>query len=137
MKVCIPINEDRGLDSAVCEHFGSAPGFLMVDTATGDCRAIANENQHHGHGMCQPLQALAGEQVDGMVVGGIGMGAVNKLMAAGVAVYKSSFPTVRETLDALAAGTLPTVTADMACGQHGHAQGQGGGCGHGQGNGGK
>jgi predicted Fe-Mo cluster-binding NifX family protein len=137
MKVCIPVDEDRGLDSLVCEHFGSAPAFLVVDTTSGDSQAIPNANRHHGHGMCQPLRALAGVEIDGMVVGGIGMGAVNKLTAAGVAVYESSFPTVRETLGALAAGTLPTVTAQTACGQHGHGHGGGGGCDHGRGRGGR
>jgi len=34
MKLCIPISEDRGLDSPICGHFGSAPAFLLVDTET-------------------------------------------------------------------------------------------------------
>ena len=63
MHICIPVLDDRGLDSQVSAHFGSAPGFMIVDTESGSCRLIGNGNQHHAHGMCQPLAALAGEPV--------------------------------------------------------------------------
>ena len=46
---------------------------------TATCRAIPNRNEHHAHGMCQPLVAIQGEDIGGIVVGGIGMGALNKL----------------------------------------------------------
>ena len=74
MNICIPVNADEGLASPVCAHFGSAPFFMIIDTASGACRALPNGNQHHAHGMCQPLAALAGENLDAIVVGGIGMG---------------------------------------------------------------
>ncbi len=32
MNICIPVNEDKGLQSPVCAHFGSAPAFMIVDT---------------------------------------------------------------------------------------------------------
>jgi len=89
-----------------------------VDTETLECQAIVNTNQHHAHGMCQPLAALAGESMDGIVVGGIGMGAFSKLQAAGIKVYKTSFRTVRETLDAHKNGALPELTPQTTCGHH-------------------
>ena len=129
MRICIPVEEDRGLQSPVCGHFGSAPAFLVVDTESGESRAIPNRNQHHGHGGCQPLRALEGESIEGMVVGGIGQGAVAKLKAQGVTVYMATQATVAETIEALKAGTLQEVTVDMACGGHAHGEGHGGGCG--------
>jgi predicted Fe-Mo cluster-binding NifX family protein len=128
MNICIPVDGDDGLQSTVCAHFGSAPLYLIVDSDSGSCRAIANRNQHHGHGMCMPLQSLRGERFDAMVVGGIGMGALSKLNAAGIQVYLSSKPTVAETVDALKAGALQPMQPGMACAQHGHGRGQGGGC---------
>jgi predicted Fe-Mo cluster-binding NifX family protein len=118
MNICIPINEDRGLTSPVCAHFGSAPFFMIVDTDSGACRALQNTNEHHAHGMCTPLAALRGVSIDGMAVGGIGMGALNKLSAAGIRVFLSDRPTVEETVNAYKAGTLRPVTADNACGHH-------------------
>jgi predicted Fe-Mo cluster-binding NifX family protein len=130
MNVCIPVNEDLGLSSPVCSHFGSAPFFMVVDTETGVCRAISNNNQHHAHGMCQPLAALEGETLGGIVVGGIGMGALNRLLMAGLQVYRAQHPTVELTLAAFNAGQLEPMTPAGACGHHGHAQGQASGCGH-------
>ena len=121
MQICIPVLEDRGLDSQVSAHFGSAPGFMIVDTESRHCRLIDNRNQHNAHGMCQPLAALAGEPVEGIVVGGIGMGALMKLQAAGITVYRALHPTVGETLAAVAAGSLQPLGHAEACGgHHGH-----------------
>ncbi len=120
MFVCIPIEENQGLGSRVCAHFGSTPEFLIVDTDTSSTRAIPNKNQHHGHGMCAPIASLEGERIDAIVVGGIGMGALNKLRAANVQVFLSDQPTVAATLAALKAGTLQPVQPGQACAHHGH-----------------
>ena len=120
MNLCIPVEADLGLDSRVCAHFGSAPYFLIVDSATGNYRATVNGNQHHGHGMCLPLTSLQGENIDGVVVGGIGRGALGKLMAASIVVYHAEDATVKEVLAAVDAGSLPQVMPHMACGQHRH-----------------
>ncbi len=120
MNICIPVDEDKGLQSPVCAHFGSAPAFMIVDTDSGSCRAIPNQNQHHGHGQCMPLASIRGEPIDGMVVGGIGMGALNKLRAAGIQVYVSSHATVAQTVDAFKAGALKLMLPNMACAGHGH-----------------
>jgi predicted Fe-Mo cluster-binding NifX family protein len=119
MNICIPIDSDRGLDSTVCAHFGSAPAFMIVDTRTETYRAITNRNEHHAHGMCTPVAALRGERVDGVVVGGIGMGALQKLNAANILVYLSEHATVAEAIAAWKAGALKLVQPNMACAHHG------------------
>jgi predicted Fe-Mo cluster-binding NifX family protein len=133
MNVCIPVDEDKGLQSPVCTHFGSAPLFVIVDTDSASCRAIPNRNQHHGHGMCMPLASLRGEKIDGMVVRGIGGGALSKLQAAGIRVYLSDLPTVEATVSALKAGSLRDVTPAEACAHHGGGPHGHGPHGHGSG----
>lgn len=128
MKLCIPVTRNEGLASPVCAHFGSAPLFLVVDAESGDCRAVANSNQHHAHGQCSPLAALAGERFDAIAVGGIGMGALGKLQAAGVRVYRAEGASVASTLAAWRAGELAALDPSGACVHHGHGQ-------HAQGNG--
>jgi len=123
MHLCVPVLDDQGLDSHVCAHFGSAPAFMIVDTESGACRLITNNNAHHAHGMCQPLSALAGESIDGIIVGGIGMGALMKLQTAGITVYRAVHPTVGETVSAFSAGALKPIGHDEMCsGHHGHPQ---------------
>jgi predicted Fe-Mo cluster-binding NifX family protein len=133
MKICIPCAEDRGLDSPVYAHFGSAPVFLIVDSESGECRAMMNQNTHHAHGMCQPLNALAGEAVDAIAVGGIGQRALARLQASGIAVYLADQPTVAATVEALGRGALRAVTIDEACAGHGHQHGHDHGHDHGHG----
>ena len=126
MNLCIPVTTDQGLKSPVCAHFGSAPLFGIVDTESGAFRTIPNQNQHHGHGMCQPLVSLAGEPLDGVAVGGIGMGALTKLQAASVRVFISREATVEETVAAFKAGKLQEASPATACSHHGrgpHAHG--------------
>ncbi|MDY0040492.1 MAG: NifB/NifX family molybdenum-iron cluster-binding protein [Desulforhabdus sp.] len=126
MKVCFPTENLQGLDSTVYGHFGSAPGFIIVDTETNDVDQIANGDQHHAHGMCQPLLALGGRRVDGVAVGGIGMGALMKLQAQGIRVYRAMQGTVRDNLKMIQIGRLPEMSPQHTCAGHGH----GGGCGH-------
>jgi predicted Fe-Mo cluster-binding NifX family protein len=120
MRICIPVDADRGLESAVCTHFGSAPAFVIADTATGGCRAIPNRNEHHAHGRCVPVAALQREGIDGAVVGGIGMGALRKLNAASILVYRSEHATVGEPIAAFKAGSLKLLQPHMACAGHEH-----------------
>jgi predicted Fe-Mo cluster-binding NifX family protein len=120
VNVCIPVIEDRGLQRRVNPHFGSAPLFVVVETESGTCRAIPNGSRHHEHGACRPSRALAGESIDTLIVGGIGMGAVEKLRAAGIRVLISRLTTVEETLAAFKDGSLAEATPATACAHHGH-----------------
>lgn len=126
MKICFPVQNDEGLASRVFGHFGSAPYFLVVDTASNALSVIRNGDLHHRHGACNPLKALEGQQVDAVVVGGIGQGALSRLNQNGVRVHHAQATTVRENLALLAAKTLPEYTLQACCA--GHARG--GGCSH-------
>jgi predicted Fe-Mo cluster-binding NifX family protein len=119
MKICIPIQEDRGLESKPYGHFGSAPLFLLCDTETGATEAIDNGDEHHQHGACHPMKALQGKSVEAIVVGGIGGRAVMKLNEQGVKVFRSTEDTVEKNLELLKNGTLPELTMADACRHHG------------------
>jgi predicted Fe-Mo cluster-binding NifX family protein len=125
MKVCFAVEKDEGINSAVYGHFGSAPVFVMVDTETESVAKVNNRDLNHVHGACNPIQAIGGQAVDAVVVGGIGAGAINGLNARGIKVYASLAETVRENMDLLKRGKLPLLTLQHACGGHG-----GGSCGH-------
>lgn len=130
MKLAFPILEDRGLESLINGHFGGTERFLVVDTSTGALETIVNPGGGHTHGACTPLAAFAARMPDGVCVAGIGAGAISRLSAAGVAVYKAVAGTVAPNVEAAKAGTLPLLSGDAACGGHAH----GGGCGgHGHG----
>ena len=126
MKIVFPTQEDQGTNSVVYGHFGSAQAFVIVDVESGAVEGVSNANRIHEHGMCQPLAALGGKDVDAVVVGGIGAGALMKLNAAGVRVLRGTQGTIAENLSLFASGRLPELTMEHTCAGHGH----GGGCSH-------
>jgi len=81
--------------------------------------------------MCQPLDALAGQAVDAIAVGGIGRRALARLQATGITVYLADRPTVAATVEALGRGELRAVSIDEACAGHGHQHGHDAGHDHG------
>ena len=125
MKVCFAVEKDEGMNSAVYGHFGSAPVFVMVDVDAQSVTTVSNRDLNHVHGACNPVQAIGGQAVDAVVVGGIGAGAISGLNAKGIKVYASMAGTVGQNLDLLKDGKLPLLSMQHACGGH-----QDGGCGH-------
>ena len=126
MKICFPVQKDEGLDSAVYNHFGSAPIFVVLDMVTNAVSAINNRDLHHSHGACNPMKALDNQKVDAIVVGGIGAGALTRLNQMGISVYRSQGETIRENITLLAAKNLSLLTLQGSCGGHSH----GGECAH-------
>ena len=126
MKVAFPSQEDRGLDSIVHGHFGSANYFVIVETEDGTHDTIQNPERDHLHGQCQPLNALGGRPVDAVVAGGIGGGALRKLLAAGLKAYRAVDGSVKDNLELIQSAKLPEFSMSQTCGGHGGH----GGCAH-------
>jgi predicted Fe-Mo cluster-binding NifX family protein len=126
MKICFPVLENKDMNSMVYNHFGSAPSFVIVNTETGSVSTIGNSDQHHEHGACNPVMAMNGEQIDAVVVGGIGAGALNKLNQKGIRVFQAQKSTIAENVGLLKAGSLPQFLPQHTCSGHS----QGGGCSH-------
>ena len=122
MKICFPIQNDAGMESTIFGHFGSAPFFLLFNTETQEMAVIANNDQHHSHGGCNPLKALNNQQVDGIVVGGIGAGALNMLIRSGLKVYHAQGSTVQENTTLFGQSLLPEFTVQQTCSGHGDGQ---------------
>jgi predicted Fe-Mo cluster-binding NifX family protein len=119
MKICFPIQEDKGLESPVNDHFGSTRAFLIYDTDRNSCETVRNPDASHVHGACHPLKALEGRQVDAVVLGGIGTGALLKLNAMGVKVFRAAASLVGDNLQGYRDGRLAEITPDGACAGHG------------------
>jgi len=126
MKIAFPVQVDEGLGSQVYGHFGSAPSFVILDSASEEYQTISNTDAHHAHGQCQPMKALDGNPVDAVVVGGIGGGALMRLQSQGVRVFRALEGSVKQNLEFIRSGKLPEFSVNMTCaGHHGD-----GGCQH-------
>ena len=119
MKICIPTGTKEGKQAEVYGHFGSAPYFTIYDTEKGSVEIIDNANEHHAHGMCQPMNALIGKKIDAVVCGGMGGRAVQKLNESGVKAYRAVPGKVADIAAQFVNGKLEEITLANACGRHG------------------
>ena len=118
MKVCIPVKENKGKDSISYNHFGTAPFFLIYDLENEEMKVIENRDLHHTHGMCQPLKALGGEPIDAILVGGIGTGALTKLINQGIKAYKVANETVLQNIELFKKNKLTEFSINNSCNDH-------------------
>jgi len=128
MRIIAPVEEYCGDESRLYGHFGSAPCFAILDTESGTVEPLDNQDRVHKHGACNPLSALAGRNVDAVIVGGIGAGALNGLLRAGIRVLRGNGGTVRQAIKDFQQGLLPEIAPGETCG--GHGAGHGCGCSH-------
>jgi predicted Fe-Mo cluster-binding NifX family protein len=119
MKLCIPSLDQNGLESAMCDHFGSAPFFMLYDTESGTIATTVNMNDHHEHGSCMPVDALKAHGAEAVLCRGMGMRAVNLLLAAGVKAYIVEANTAGEAIGKFNAKDIRLLDAGNACRQHG------------------
>ena len=119
MKICMPVLEDKGIESSPYNHFGSAPKFLLFNLEGENIEVINNGDLNHEHGKCQPLKALAGKEVDIVLVRGIGAGAISKLNSSGTKVYQAVEGNIQENLKLLKENKLTEFTANDGCSHHG------------------
>jgi len=115
MKLCVPILEDRGIDSPVSPHFGIAPLFLIVDTETQVCKAVTNNHPISLLGKCQPLAALSGIRVDAIAAISIGSGAIEALQSDNIRLYKVESASISKTIKAYQSGTLSEIILSHTC----------------------
>ncbi|MCE5195337.1 MAG: NifB/NifX family molybdenum-iron cluster-binding protein [Nitrospiraceae bacterium] len=128
MKICFPTEQNEGIKSKLSAHFGSAAFYIIYDTESGSVTDINNKNKVHSHGACNPLASLQDIALDAIVAGGIGAGALNKLNASGLKVYRAQAETVKENIDLMANKNLSEFLIINTCSGHNH--GDKGGCSH-------
>jgi predicted Fe-Mo cluster-binding NifX family protein len=124
MKLCIPIKENKGMQSDVYGHFGSANAFLIYDTNNGQNEIIDNSDRQHTHGQCHPLSSIEGKEVNAIIVGGIGARAISKLNSQNIRVFQAVNGSAELNIEMFKNSLLPEMKIEDACAHHNH----GGGC---------
>ena len=119
LKICVPVGKNDGMKSQVYGHFGSAPFFAVYDTDKKELEVVENNNSHHEHGMCNPLAALTGRNIDAVVCGGMGAGAVSKLNAAGIKAYKVPQGALEDIVLDFGKNLPQEISIEVACKSHG------------------
>ena len=117
-----------GADHQVFQHFGHTPGFAVFEVKDNViCSEKELSSGSSGHGAL--AMVLAMEQIEVLICGGIGGGAINALRDVGIKVVGGAAGDVREVAEAYVNGTLQ-VKADFHCNHHHHEGGHSCGSGH-------
>ena len=118
-RIAIPSEAPGGLDARRSGHFGRCECFTMVDVVDGEVTEVdVLTNAPHTEGGCMaPVLVLAEQNVDAIVVDGIGGRPLMGFNQVGIAVHAGVGADVQSTVHAFIQGGLPVVGFDNAC-QH-------------------
>ncbi len=113
----------------VFQHFGRTPQFKIYEIENGEVKnSEVVETGENGHG------ALAGflrnQDVDVLICGGIGGGAISAMEESDIKVYAGTSGDTDVVIKSYLEGTLEEVS-EATCNHHGHEHHEGNNCGHG------
>lgn len=118
-RIAIPSLETGGLDGQRAGHFGHCDVFTLVDVRNGEIENVTTiSNQSHVQGGCMvPVNLLASNNVNALIVGGIGMRPLMGFRQAGIDVYHDpTRPEIRPVVEDLIEGKLPMIEDNQVCG---------------------
>ena len=118
-RIAVPSMEQGGLDGQRSGHFGHCDVFTLIDVEGGEVKNVTTvNNQSHVQGGCMvPVDLLAANKVNALIVGGIGMRPLMGFRQVGIDVYYDEIrPEIRPVVEDLIAGKLPRISDNQVCG---------------------
>jgi len=118
-RIAIPSVAQGGMDGQRSGHFGHCDVFTLVDVENGEIKQVtALPNGGHVQGGCMvPVNLLADNNVNALIVGGIGMRPLMGFRQAGIEVYHDSERAeIKPVVEDLIAGKLPMIEDNEVCG---------------------
>jgi len=112
MKICVPVDQDNGLNSIPSRDFGTAPYFIIHDTSSGEVEAIENMEKGVYDGTFSSLKSLANERFDVLLVRDIEEPALKELKQMGKNVYRAIAGTIEGNIHVMDRGDLYEITCD-------------------------
>ena len=118
-RIAVPSMEAGGLEGQRSGHFGHCEVFTLVDVEGGEIKQVTTiPNQSHVQGGCMvPVNLLADNKVNALIVGGIGMRPLMGFRQAAIDVYYDvERQEIKPVVEDLIAGKLPMISDDEVCG---------------------
>ncbi len=118
-RIAIPSNGEGGLSGTRSGHFGHCDVFTFVDVKDGKIENVSTlANQEHVQGGCMvPVNLLAKNRVNALIVGGIGMRPLMGFRQVGIDVYHDDQrPEIEPVVMDLIQGNLTEIRNDQVCG---------------------
>ena len=123
-RIAISANDNRGLESAVSDHFGRCPYFVIAEIEENTIKSVkAIDNPfYHSHRPGQVPAFIHSHQVDVMLTGGMGLRAMGFFQQYGIQPVTGASGTVQQTLHRYLNGELSDAQP-CAESQHHHHHG--------------
>lgn len=118
-RIAVPSMEQGGIDGQRAGHFGHCDVFTLIDVEESKIKKITTlPNQAHVQGGCMvPVNLLAENNVNALIVGGIGMRPLMGFRQVGIDVfYDADRIEIKPVVEDLISGTLPAIADDQVCG---------------------
>ncbi len=119
VRIAVPSDGQGGLDGFRAGHFGHCDVFTLVDVEDGAIKEVSVlANKEHVQGGCMvPVQLLAENKVQRLIVGGIGMRPLMGFKEVGIDVYyDGERRDIRPVVEDMIADKLPRIAEDQVCG---------------------
>lgn len=121
IKVAVPSMGKGGLDAERSSHFGRCDCFSLLTFDENkkfvECSVIANP-PHVDGGCMAPVNLLAANKVNAIVVGGIGGRPLAGFNSVGIEVLVSDGDFVKNVKENYEAGKVAPISSDFVCGGH-------------------
>jgi len=118
-RIAIPSNGEGGLKGTRAGHFGHCDVFTFIDVENGEIKEVTTlSNLEHAQGGCMvPVNLLADNRVNALVVGGIGMRPLMGFRQVGIDVFHDDQRTdIEPVVMDLIQGKLVGITIDQVSG---------------------
>ncbi len=118
-RIAVPSMGAGGLDGHRSGHFGHCDVFTFIDVKDGIIEKVTTiPNQSHVQGGCMvPVNLLAQNNVNALIVGGIGTRPLMGFRQVGINVYyDATRPEIKPVVEDLIDGKLPIIEDDQVCG---------------------
>lgn len=98
MRLLIPIDESKGIESGLSSHFGHCPFFAIYETETKKVEIVRNELDHSDPSLT-PVDQIMKFKPDIVFSLGMGQRAINLFKQTNVMLKTGNLKTVKEVID--------------------------------------
>ena len=119
LRIAVPSNGEGGLRGTRAGHFGHCDVFTLIDCENGEIVDVQTlHNEEHVQGGCMvPVNLLAANKVNALLVGGIGMRPLMGFRQVGITVYhEAERAEIEPVVIDLLAGKVSEITDNQVCG---------------------
>lgn len=117
-KIAIPAMSDIGLESEICAHFGSCEYFTIVDLQDKNIKSIkviTNRSPDGVHNCAAPAIILKSQDVDTVLVSGIGGRPLMSLAESKIKVFAGVTGNISDAIEDYNNGLLHELSTRGTC----------------------